>query len=152
MHLRTTRTDEPGSSPTRTCLTCQRTRRSASSRRWSANKEARGKAIMSGPAARKGTKERSFWKERGAQIFSGWVSFSWLLVVQGHDRKGEIKMIQDSKLVMKLSVYMCITGKEINIMKRWHGSSSCLNWGKGTLDVQCIILACLRLFTTLAMQ
>ena len=74
---------------------------------------------MSGPVVRKGTKERSFWnRERGARIvnlFSGWVSFDFWLC-RGMTERG-LKMIQDSELVIKLAVYVCITGKEIKIMK-----------------------------------
>ena len=60
----------------------------------SANQEARGKAVMSGPGARKGTKERSFWnRERAQEIVNLFRLglFFLLVVVQGHDRKGEKK-------------------------------------------------------------
>ena len=58
----------------------------------------RGKAVMSGPGARKGTKERSLWNREREQdlenIFrEGIFSFFLLLVLRGCDRKGEFKMI-----------------------------------------------------------
>ena len=70
---------------------------------------------MSGPAVGKGTKERSFWNREREQdlvnLFRDGLVFL-LLVVQGHDRKGKFKMIQDSKPDVETLVNVYKTEKQ----------------------------------------
>ena len=75
---------------------------------------------MPGPAVRKGTQERSFWKrEKGARIVNLFrVGIVSPFGCAGGTTKSGLKLIQDCELVIKLAVYVCITGKAIQIIKR----------------------------------
>ena len=75
---------------------------------------------MPGPAVWKGTQERSSWKrEKGARIVNLFrVGIVSPFGCAGGTTESGLKLIQDCELVIKLAVYVCITGKAIKIIKR----------------------------------
>ena len=69
---------------------------------------------------REDTQDRSFWKrEKGARIVTLFrVGIVSPFGCAGGATKSRLKFIQDCELVIKLAVYVCITGKAIKIIKR----------------------------------